>query len=93
MNYLKNECERILNDLGYEYDENDVKIITETFDKNYNPDFEEYQIPAINTLINNDTMIFLILIPLNDKIMAQEFLYLTILSFSYPLNSLIQFNK
>lgn len=44
MNYLKNECERILNDLGYEYDENDVKIIAETFDKNYNPDFEEYQI-------------------------------------------------
>jgi len=44
MNYLKCEAERILNDLGYEYDENDIEIVAKTFDEKYNPDFSAYQI-------------------------------------------------
>lgn len=42
MNYLKCEAERILNDLGYKYDENDIEIMVKTFNEKYNPDFSEY---------------------------------------------------
>ena len=33
---MKCEVERILNNLGYEYNENDVEILTETFEEVYN---------------------------------------------------------
>ena len=43
MSYLKVRCETILDDLGYKYNENDVKNIIHMFNKEYNDFFEEYQ--------------------------------------------------
>lgn len=43
MNYLKIRCEEILNDLGYSYTDEDVDILVNRFDEEYNPFFEEYQ--------------------------------------------------
>lgn len=43
MNYLKIRCEEILNDLGYSYTDEDIDILVNRFDEEYNPFFEEYQ--------------------------------------------------
>ena len=47
MDYLKIRCEEILNDLGYEYTDNDVMILAKIFNEVYqyqNSFFDEYQI-------------------------------------------------
>lgn len=42
--YLKSEAERIIHDLGYECDEQDIETVAQMFDENYNSFFPEYQI-------------------------------------------------
>ena len=43
-NYLKIRCEEVLNDLGYEYTDEDIDILVNMFDESYLADFEEYQV-------------------------------------------------
>ena len=43
-NYLKIRCEEVLNDLGYEYTDEDIDILVNRFDESYLADFEEYQV-------------------------------------------------
>ena len=35
MDYLKIRCEEILNDLGYEYTENDIMVLAKIFNEEY----------------------------------------------------------